>query len=204
MIDTVKNKLVGDLLSHIISNLIPIDKQEACGEGKDFWCSDWWTIEVLKCLYLGTYDYNRFNPPRRLINNSNFSKNEILKAVNYKMSMMDHLERFSNDHRVLLVGEVGRGIDIVLACLIKNNWERIICYDSNYLINDVLKDFSVRHLPINVEFITASTNSYPVDNIPDNTIMVINHSRGVGNFLTCDKITRFIVDGELVKDCKNG
>ena len=53
MVNLIKNPIIGEFLKYTLINLLSRDEQEARGEGKDFWCADYWTLEVAKCLYIG-------------------------------------------------------------------------------------------------------------------------------------------------------
>ena len=55
-------------------NLLDKDGQETCGYFPHLWLSDYWTLEVTKCLYLGNETYLSDPIPRRLIDNPHFSQ----------------------------------------------------------------------------------------------------------------------------------
>ena len=116
-------KITGEFLEYIIYNLIfPLENQECIGEGKGFWCIDWWVTEVCKCFFEGEIDYLRFPIARRLEGNKNFDKKVIVEAALSKANMVDEMILTSTDR--ILVIETCRGLDTLLATTVRN-WSKI-------------------------------------------------------------------------------
>lgn len=195
----IKNPIIGEFLKYTLLNLLPRDKQEARGEGKDFWCADYWTLEVAKCLYIGNERYMNDPLPRRLEGNGGFSRNEIMAAADVKRSMIKFLSSFGEDN--LLVGEVGRGLDILVA-IIFEQWNKIYCYDSNGLYGKYLEEFFSPYKD-KIIFTETPTHNFDVKAIKEDTVMVINHTRtGIDagiKFFECPNIIYIIKDGKLIK-----
>lgn len=145
-----------------------IGNQEQCGKGKDYWNADYWTIEVARYLHLGK-DYHI---PDKFKNNIHCDINRIRKDANIKLSLKSILEEQKNEASVLLIGEVGRGLDILISNSVKK-WDKIFCYDQvDY--SEYLKIFD------NVEFIQKTTHVYDPTFIDIQSsfkyIFIINHS----------------------------
>lgn len=160
--------------------------QEQCGTGKDYWNADMWTLEVARCLLHGDdyvlpmkYKHNKFADPNR-----------IKHDANVKRKLKNLLQEIKDSADVLLIGEVGRGLDILVANTVKK-WKTIICYDQvNY--QEYLRIFD------NVHFIQGTTATFEPAWIAENHIFIINHS-------IYKKFDRFkavsehgIIDGEMV------
>jgi hypothetical protein len=178
-------KVISDFL-HYISNT-PFDgNQESCGVGDNYWNADMWTIEVAKCLYFGSsYSMSSF-----FKNNGNYNIKEIIKDANIKISLYKNLKLKSNTDSILIC-EVGRGLDIVIANMVRK-WNKIYCYDQvNY--NEYLKYFGN-----NIRFFHVTTSGFR-NNIQkylsEDVTMICNHS--IYKPLKHEKIIHTIIDGEL-------
>ena len=116
--------LSGEFIGHIMRNLIfPLEYQEHIGEGKDFWCLDWWVIEICKYFFEGEVDYLRFPIARRLEGNENFKRDEIVEISRQKWANLAEIE-LMNHHDKVIVFETCRGFDTKLISNIKD-WETI-------------------------------------------------------------------------------
>jgi hypothetical protein len=157
--------------------------QEQCGRGLNYWNADYWTIEVTRCLLFGN-DYVLSN---KFENNKNADPNRIKKDSNIKLLMKKNLETVNNDSDFLLICEVGRGLDVLIANNVKK-WKKIYCYDH--------VDYG-SHLSIfdNVEFFHEGTNVFNPDKIPNDLIMIVNHS--LYKPYKNKNIIHAIIDGEL-------
>jgi len=121
--------LAADFIDYMIQNLIfPLEYQEHIGEGKDLWCLDWWIIEIAKYFFEGEVDYLRFPKARRLENNDNFNKEDIVEICRQKMIDLEELELTRSSK--VLVFETCRGFDTKLVSNIKE-WEKIYVVDEN-------------------------------------------------------------------------
>lgn len=187
---------------YTLDTLLPLHQQEATGSGKDFWCCDWWHIEVTKCLFLGPDTYDRDPPPRRLLNNSNFAKNQTINDYYMKMRIFQDLNDWKDRADIFVSGECGRGIEIALAAFVKP-WRKILCYDANSLYGSVVHNFFVGRYGLPVEFVPCSTLNYPFAAIDAPFILSLTHSRS-GNEIArqCQDIPNavgVIVNGDITK-----
>lgn len=152
---------------------VPIDKQEAVRNGKDIWCADWWTIEVLKCLFNGEAVYRVDPPPNRLKNNKIWSMEQIVSNANQKLQMMKLLEENKDFSDTLYVCEVGRGIDILLASFIKP-WKKIVCYDTNEYILKEMELYFKDKLGMPIESFKMNSGNFDFNTITEKVIMLAN------------------------------
>lgn len=165
---------IQEFLKYITDNPF-LGKQEECGTGKNYWNADMWTLEVAACLFLGK-EYKNNNK-------------RIFADAKIKGLLSDILTEIKDDADSLLVCEVGRGLDILVANMVKK-WKKIYCYDhvnyKNYLKFE------------NIQFHHQSTYSFNPDVISEKSIMIMNHSiyRKLDKFRT-NNIIHAIVDGEL-------
>lgn len=122
-------EISGKFLEYIIYNLIfPLELQEHIGEGKNFWCLDWWSIEIAKYFFEGEIDYLRFPIARRLEGNTNFKKEEIVEICRQKAANLAELKVAVLSK--VLVFETCRGFDTTLVSNIKE-WEKIYVTNEN-------------------------------------------------------------------------
>jgi hypothetical protein len=137
--------------------------QQQCGKGKDYWNADMWTIEVLRYLMFR----DKYTLPLKFLNNRNADPNRIKKDANVKLKLKKVLQDIKDKADVLLIGEVGRGLDILISNQVKK-WKQIICYDQvdykNYL---TIFD--------NVKFICSTTATFDSTWI-DKHIFILNNS----------------------------
>lgn len=146
-------------LQFIQNTLLPFDKQETVKQDRFWWCYDWWCIEILKYLINEDRLYQLDTPPHRLRNNPFFNKAEITKQAHYKLAMLASLDKVKELASVLCVCESGRGIDIVLANMIKK-WDTISCYDSvEFYQKLLLRSFPDKTTVNIIDYATFNFNS---------------------------------------------
>ena len=159
---------------HIKNNMLPADApQEKRGEN---YTADDWTIEVCEDLILD----------RKSV------------SSDYKRLMYKTLQEVKDDADTLFIGEVGRGLDIIICKMVKDDWD-IICYDHN----EIYKNYLDRYFYYDIIFFHTMSSSYfltDVDMIKEKCIMIMNHSK-VRQFDVIEKnknIVHLIFDGELL------
>ena len=158
----------------VTAYLVPLHEQETIGKvGKDFFCTDWWTIEVAKCLFNGKETYLQDPPPWRLRENKNFNKDSIIKDAEIRISMFEKLKEIQDSAEQILFCKVGRGIDIILANYMKP-WKRILCYDDNPHYGNFFNIYFKDKLNLNIEFTQTDTDGFKFDSINENTILIGN------------------------------
>jgi len=144
-----------------------------------------WTIEVVKCLL----HKDEYRLSSRLEDNRHCSIDRIKRDAAIKRSTYDNINKVLKTQpcKSLLVCEVGRGLDIVMALAIQK-WGKIYCYDH--------VDYSreLDYFP-SVEFSRQSSTAFNPNRLPEDVIMIMNHS--ICKPFKNDKIIASIVDGEL-------
>jgi len=111
----------GDFIQYLMNSLIfPLEDQDHMGEGKNFWCLDWWVIEICKYLFEGEVGYLRFPKARRLECNNNFKKELIVEAVLNKLQALEEMKNLPPDADCIFVSETCRGFDTMLATTVKD------------------------------------------------------------------------------------
>lgn len=166
-------------LHDMIGNPVyPVEEQECVGNRfTNFWCLDWWTIEVAKCIFEGSINYLVYKPPKRLIDNPFFSRKDITETVIYKLNMLQELENSDFD-RVAII-ETARGLDTILVNSVKK-WEQIYVYHwsdypevtkitEHYLTEgrDALKNIRFINKVNSVEGDFVAVSPYTASNNPD-------------------------------------
>ena len=96
--------------------------QEQCGTGSNYWNADYWTIEVARCLSIEEYIL-----PERFQGNKFADPNRIKHDADIKLSLLKILDEIKDSTDCLLICEVGRGLDILIANMVKK-W-KIYCFD---------------------------------------------------------------------------
>lgn len=159
--------------------------QESCGSGLHYWTADMWTMEVARCLLYG----DDYQIPMIHKHNKNADINRIRHDANVKLKLKNLVQEIKDDVDVLLIGEVGRGLDVLIANQVKE-WKTIICYDQvNY--KDYLDIFD------NVHFIQGTTANFEPAWIGEKHIFIINHSI-YKNFDRFKAVAEHgIIDGEM-------
>jgi len=196
-----RNIKIADMLTYTIYHLIfPIDKQECCGTGKNFWCSDYWHIEVLKCLYLGDDVYLTDPIPRRLADNTNFSVKDAIIYAAMKRKMLSCLIQLKDSCSSLFIPQIGRGIDLLLANMIKT-WEHVYCFDyadHEAHLKEVFPENQIHFVQI------AEGNhmgGYSLGQIKEKSIAIVNkkffRDVEVNNLFSLDNIVHVIHQGDI-------
>lgn len=191
------NVKIGNFLQYTQYHLVyPMENQETCGGGKDFWCSDWWTIEVAKCLYIGEDRYLSEPIPRRLSDNNSFSQQDTIKAVNLKKRSLSCLSELKDVSSSLFIPQIGRGIDLLLANLIKS-WKNIYCFD----MVDYQKYLEECFHENTIHFKAVPESAYTLNNIEEKSIAIVNNKlikdKPMQSLLQHDKIVKIIHMGEI-------
>ena len=194
---------IANLVQYIIYNPILWNEQEACcGETPDVWTADEWTIEVGKFLLMGEDAYLRdITPVRRYDNNALlFQKNTIRNYGEQKYNLLQNLNKVKDLADNILICEVGRGIDLVLADHIKQ-WSNILCYDVNDKILSATKNYF--NFFKSADFILKNTSFFDFSSITVPTILVCSDMhvpleglQGIKN----PNIKTILWDGEIKND----
>ncbi len=175
-------KIIQKFLKYVIENPFK-GKQQECGIGKDYWNSDLWTIEVAACLFLG----EEYILPEGYENNKNADPNRIKKDAEWKIATYANLQKIQLDCDAILVSEVGRGLDILMASMVKK-W-KIYCYDQ--------VDYGkyLKYFGDDIIFFHKSTTGFDSSVVPEDVILIHNHS--IYKPFETKNIVHVIDDGEL-------
>lgn len=113
--------------------ILPLKNQDYTGEGKDFWCIDWWVIELAKYFFEGEVNYLGYPKARRLEDNETFQKDKIVEACRDRISKFKAVDHESDTAYLV---EKARGFDTLLLRREKD-WKRI-CVRVNGEFPDVV------------------------------------------------------------------
>ena len=163
-----------------------VGNQEQCGTGKDYWNADLWTLEVARCLYWGKY----YSIPEEFKDNKNCDPNRIKKDAQVKLSLKKSLEKIKDKANVLLIGEVGRGLDILVSNMVKK-WDMIYCWDQV----DYTESLSVFD---NIFFIHKSSSAMIHPVMKEKHIFIMNHSIHQPSMFLNNNLVHSIIDGEIL------
>jgi len=130
---------IGNFIKSIQFDLLPIEGQRGVGEGKDRFVEDWLIIELAKVIYIGKERYMSELIPRRLENNKSFSREKILRIAEEKLALFTKFELLPL-YEYLIIYQVGRGLDILLASMLKS-WKMIYCCDDDERYGALLSKF---------------------------------------------------------------
>lgn len=187
-------------ISHVQNNLLKEDEpQEKCGKGKYRWTADMWTLGVAECLNSGV---TKYEPKKRIYQ---LYKKDLTIASNFKLRTLEMLEKIKDKANCLFVGEVGRGLDILIAESIKK-WDLIYCYDQVNYDKHLCDLFGDR-----IKFTKTITKNFNLSNIEE-CIMILNTNttldieslvknmgEQINRYIRCDKIKNIILNGEIIK-----
>lgn len=164
------------LCQNITMRPLPLDKQESVRDGNHVWCADWWTIEVCKFLFHGEQTYLLDPPPNRLKNNPCWNMKTIVNCGTFKLIMYEELKKNLGFADTVLICEVGRGLDIIIADLLKK-WKKIICYDLNPNEIDEVNFYFKEKLGLPIESSVMNSSLLKPEEITEKTILLGNQVR---------------------------
>ena len=100
----------------------------------------------------------------------------------------------------LLIGKVGRGLDILVALSVKN-WNKIYCYDHNGRYEDLLNQFFP---DLNIKFSISSTLNYDHSQCRNPYVMILNHALidriGLQRFQENPIMIELLIDGKKFRE----
>jgi hypothetical protein len=170
--------------------ILDLKSQEHSGMGSTSWTSDDWTLAVADCLNVGIENYQNDR-----VDELNYHR-DIIIAAERKYKMFDVLSQKKDSADSLLIAEIGRGLDIIFALLIKE-WKTIYCYDQF----DYEKYLNEYFLECNIVYSTVRSKAFDVSMISEPCIMISNMSKMEEHdykiFEDCKYITHIIKDGVL-------
>lgn len=148
--------------------------EQESGTDVKTWKSSYWTYEIMENLILGEEEYKKAKHPPWLTYMPKYrTQSSMLNYGRNKRLMLRRLKEMSKLVDNLLVCEVGYGVDLVLAMMVKK-WNKILCYDSNPYLKDFLEGFFVSKHSLNLDFVATSSGAYRFDEIEDITLVISN------------------------------
>jgi hypothetical protein len=128
---------------------------------------------------------------------SEFPRIPFRKYIKTKINTINYLKLYPQ-YKNLIVGEINRGLELLLILCERNDWEKIYCYDERAGHEKVIKEFFKDD---RITFNKQGTCVYDFNLLKeDNYIFVLNHSLGWGakHWVTCPKVKVIIKDGVLL------
>lgn len=119
---------LADFINHLEEHQLPFDQIDHLLRGR--WSSDAWTLETCRCLS----NPGQYKVPLRKkygMRKPHFNSPPIISILNWterKLKLHAELILKADQAENLFVCETGRGIDVLLALLVKP-WKTITCYD---------------------------------------------------------------------------
>jgi len=168
--------LLGEFYHHCIRTS-PVSGEEKTAT----WTQTHWTFEQLENLTLGEEVYIKAPLPTWLSEGSKYrSHGGARKQANHKRRMLRVLREHGELPDNLLVCEVGYGIEIVLAMMIKE-WKEIKCYDQCGGFKAGLINFFVKQHGLNLVFEQTISAHFSFDEIEESTMIISNGTHiGIG------------------------
>lgn len=159
--------LLQELYDEIKTNPMDFNSQGYQIENGMCWTCDMWHLEVLKCLILGEEKYLKSAY-------SDYIPNKVPQFLelfkNYtrcKIESYNRLQEVKDLSDNLIVCEIGRGIDLLLAVQVKK-WNKIVCYDTNQTCGKFIIEYFKKHFNVDVNYVHA--NSGDIDFNDENKI----------------------------------
>jgi hypothetical protein len=137
-----------------IETVLPLDgHQESSGTGDGFRCCDWWCLEMVIGLIEGREKY--LSHSFSCWKESKGEREQYLNLIEDKHLTFDLLDKVKEEADVLVIGEMARGLEVLLAYFIKD-WKKIYVWDNNPFYAELfMKYFKSK----NVEWIWANTGN---------------------------------------------
>ena len=192
-----------DFLEYTESHPLPLYVQDHYGDigTRHFWCSDWWTEELIKCLLIGMVKYREMERPKKLQGNNKFVPEHIIETARGKWNTMRTIARTKCTCDNLFVCEVGRGIDIIMASFVKH-WAKVICYDYITPHGHLIEEYFGERMGIKIDFTTVKSEEYPFDTIDEDVILIANNTKipwtGGNSIQNNKRILHIIRNGRLL------
>lgn len=97
----INRDIIKNLINDIQLRMRPFDQQKTIRQDRWLWCSDWYAIEILKCLYWTPSAYRLDPLPCRLKNNPAFPGREYI--VTRAEEIMKTIEEADNVDIIRLI-----------------------------------------------------------------------------------------------------
>ncbi len=196
-----------EFIVHLQDTQLPYEQIEHIPDTR--WSSDTWTFETSLCLraplkyntpLAKKYGWNQHRYHRYVHNFLDVLR--IYESTYCKLWMHKHLCEVANMSDNLLICEIGRGLDLIVALTVKN-WKLIQCYDGVDLNRKPLMGYFSRH---NLDYSHADSRYFDFSAVGDRTIVIANQHNipleGIEEVRNNNRIVCAIVDGEILKTIK--
>lgn len=169
MFDEDQLKLLLEFYNHCY-NTTPENEEASAG-----WCQSYYTYEVLQGLILGDERYEEKPWPSWLADREKYrTHGPVRKHIAGKRSTFKLLKEIGHLSDNLLICEIGYGMDLVIAMMVKE-WNKVLSYDHNPYMEKGLVEFFVERHGVNLEFKCSPSNYYRFDEINEPTIVLSNY-----------------------------
>jgi hypothetical protein len=131
-------------------------------------------------------------------NNPNLYKN----TFQCKINLINYIE-LNPQFKNLIIGECGRGIEVLLALACREDWEHIICFDFKGIYKKLVEDFFKDD---RVLFLEQQSCYFDFNLLKDdNYMLILTHSlpHSLKHFINEPKIKMIIKEGVLVDKSKH-
>ncbi len=186
--DTTK---IREFKRHVENNLVtPINMQECQirkgkglinGKSYKLWTADLWTIEICDHLLNSEANENKYPDDYPYRGELEY---QVWETWKHKVNMYKNLIKIKDESDTIVIGEVGRGVDLLLAQMIKD-WKHILAYDHALPYEPLLRLWFKGY-----EYYTTSTAKFLTTDkyIKSECILIINETK----FRKWDKINQNI------------
>lgn len=119
-----------------------------------------------------------------------------------KINLINYI-KLNPQFKHLIVGECGRGIEALLALAVRDDWEKIICFDFRLIYKKLVEDFFKSDQII---FLEQQSCYFDLELLKDdNYMLVLTHSlpHSLKHFIKEPKIKMIIKEGVVVDQSKH-
>jgi len=125
-------ELLIEFRDHIKDNMIqPVRNQECARWNNSLWTADLWTLGVIdKLLNHNPEEYSTEDPKEQMPNISGTMDYHLWYSSRWKIHMFEELQKIKDESDTILIGEIGRGLDLLIANMVKK-WNHVLAYDQS-------------------------------------------------------------------------
>ena len=122
------------------------------------WTCDEWHQEVLKYMVNGEKYFSLPVPSYFQYDDVQSVRETFKKYGEKKFWSYDAMQTVKDLSDTLIVAEMGRGIDLLLALLVKK-WKQVIVYDKNIYYGDLVVGYFKNHYGVDITYVGANTGN---------------------------------------------
>ena len=141
------NNKIKAFKEHVENNPVMPIKNQQCqirkgkgllnGKVYKLWTADMWTIEICDHLLNSKANENKYSYDYP---NKGELGYQVWETWKHKVNMYKNLIRIKDKSDAIIIGEVSRGVDLLLAQMVKD-WKHIYAYDHALCYEPLLKQF---------------------------------------------------------------